>query len=96
MSTKHILTQPMDMSPSEIGIAMIQAGITQSEIARDEQVSQNAVHLVIEGKGVSDRIRKRIAERIGIDIKRIWPSTYMNGGPFGRGRPVSGSRRKAA
>lgn len=84
------------MTPTEIRIAMLRAGVTQAEIMRDEKVTRNTVHLVIEGRTVSDRVRRRIAQRIGIEVERIWPSTYLCGGPWKRGRPVSGSRRRAA
>ncbi len=96
MSKKPIRTKSIDMTPTDIRIAMIRAGVTQAEIARDVEVSRNTVHLVIEGRTVSDRIRKRIAERIGMDVGLIWPSTYRFGGPWKRGRPVSGSRQRAA
>lgn len=61
------------MSPKDIRIAMIQANVTQASIARELGVRGEAVHLIIENKFVSWRIREKIAERIGIDIKRIWP-----------------------
>jgi lambda repressor-like predicted transcriptional regulator len=37
---------------------------------------------------VSHRLRMAVAEAAGIDIQRIWPSTYIyGGGPRKRGRP---------
>jgi lambda repressor-like predicted transcriptional regulator len=90
-------TTQADMRPTEIRIAMMQAGVNQSAIARELGVSHTAVRLIIDGKGVSHRIREKIAEQIGIDIRRIWPSTYMFDGPRKVGRPWGAiNRRKAA
>jgi lambda repressor-like predicted transcriptional regulator len=66
-----------DLPPIEIRVAMLRAEVTVTGLAREIGVSHVAVHLVIEGKSVSDRIRRHIANRIGIDVKRIWPSTYL-------------------
>jgi lambda repressor-like predicted transcriptional regulator len=93
--TKKILTSPMDMRPHEIRFAMMQAGVHQAEVARELDVSQNSVHLIIEGKAVSDRIRRKIAEKIGLDIARIWPSVYLYGGPRKPGRPYYQGRKAA-
>jgi len=66
-----------DMDPKEIKKALIDAEVTQSDLARELNVSPNMIYLVIKGKGTSDRVRRHIARRIGIDVKRIWPSTYL-------------------
>jgi lambda repressor-like predicted transcriptional regulator len=66
-----------DMHPQEIRIAMLRSGITQTDIARECNVTQQMIYLVIEGLTVSDRVRRHIAHRLGIDVKRIWPSTYL-------------------
>jgi len=76
-----------DMDPVEIKIALMRAGVTQADIARQEGVSINAVHLVVHGRAVSDKIRRAIAAAIKTDIKLIWPSTYLYGEPKGPGRP---------
>ncbi len=81
-----------DMDPKEIRIALFRVGVSQSGLARYLGVSVSMVNRVIDGTGVSDRIRKQIAKTIDIDIKRIWPSTYLyGGGPRKAGRPF-GSR----
>lgn len=82
----RLKTTPMDMRPAEIRIAMIQHGVYQASIARALGVTQSAVWQVIEGFCVSHRIRQKIAQAIGIDVKRIWPSTYLCEKPK-RGRP---------
>ena len=85
------MTNKMDMSPMDIRIAMLRSGVTQMDIARELGVAKTAVYLVIEGKAVSHRIREKISERVKIDIRRIWPSTYMFGGPRKVGRPFNAS-----
>ena len=78
----------MDMPPHEIRVALIRAGITQAEIARRCKVSVPMVCKVIDGVSVSHRVRTAIAEAAGIDIRRLWPSTYIvHGGPRKAGRP---------
>ena len=78
-----------DMNPVKIKSEMILAGITQTDIAKDLGVSQPSVNRVIAGIDVSDRIRRAIANAIGIDVKKIWPSTYLYDGPRKPGRPRS-------
>lgn len=78
-----------DMDPVKIKSQMILAGVTQTDIANELGVSQPSVNRVIAGIDVSDRIRRAIAEAIGINVKRIWPSTYLYGRPRKPGRPRS-------
>lgn len=87
-----------DMTPAEIRKAMIDARVTQSGIARslDPPVTPSAVYRVIEGTGVSHRIRQALAEATGIDITRIWPSVYLFGGPRKAGRPFSSAVKRDA
>lgn len=66
-----------DMDPIELVIAMKRAGVTQQAIADALNVSRTAVHLVVYNKATSHRIRKAIAEALCIDLKKIWPSTYL-------------------
>ena len=85
---KRITNRPtIDMDPKEIWIAMIRAGVGQKDIGDALGVTRQVVHHVIQGRAVSHRIRKAISEAIGIDLKIIWPSTYLNGGPKKAGRP---------
>jgi len=79
-----------DMSPNEIRKRMIDANITQTELARRGNVSQQMIYRVIEGDGVSDRIRELIAEALNMDKKSIWLSIILNDGPRKPGRPRSG------
>jgi lambda repressor-like predicted transcriptional regulator len=72
----------IDMDPTEIKVAMLRAGVTQKEIALslDPPVSRQAVHLVVNCKASSRRIRTAIADALGIELSRIWPSACRNGG----------------
>lgn len=81
-----------DMTPDEIRIAMIMAGVTQAELARRNKVRPITINRIIMGLSVSDRVMRSIADAIGIDVKRIWPSVYLHGGPRKPGRPKSESR----
>ena len=76
-----------DMSPQEIRVAMLRAGVRQSALARALCVSPSTIIRVIEGSTVSDRIRRSIACAINMDVKDIWPSTYIYGEPRKQGRP---------
>ena len=85
-----------DMDPKEIRVALLRAGITQAGLARDLDIRPQIVNRVIDGIITSDRVRKHIAKAIDVDIKRIWPSTYLyGGGPRKAGRP-RGSGIKSA
>lgn len=81
--------KPKNITPDEIRILMLKANpkIRQASIANELGVNRNAVYLVIEGKAVSDRIRRKIAEKVGVEVARIWPETYLSSGPRKPGRP---------
>lgn len=85
-----------NMEPDEIRILLVRAKVTQAEIAREEEVKPSAIYKVIEGDSVSDRLRKKIAQKVGVDIKRIWPDPYLFGSARKRGRPFSGGQHQAA
>ena len=92
-----VTRRPQNMTPKEIRHLFIDAEITQAEIARDLDVSQEAVYQIVEGSSTSHRIRAHIAKRLGVDIKRIWPDPYLYfGGPRKAGRPTCDSQQRAA
>lgn len=77
-----------DWTPTDIRVALLRAGVSQSWIARQCGVTYPTVYKVIIGITSSDRVRRAIADAIGIDVKIIWPSIYVYaGGPRKRGRP---------
>lgn len=82
-----MINKTYDMPPPEIRIALMRAGITQAEIARQTKVVASHVCRVIDGTDSNDRVRRAIAAAIGIDIKRVWPSIYLDGEPRKPGRP---------
>lgn len=67
----------IDKSPEEIRVEMIRKNVTQVEIARELGVNPATVSRVIDGLITSDRIRRAIARKIGIDVRFLWPSTYV-------------------
>lgn len=73
MKPRPINLEPSGMSPNDIRIAMIRAEVSQSAIARELNVTGQAIYQIISGRQTSQRIRAKIAEAIGIDIQRIWP-----------------------
>lgn len=84
------MTKPVsDMDPVELKIALMRAGVSLSQVARQVGVRRQSVYLVVNGRAVSHRIRQAIAEAVGMDLKRIWPSTYLYGGPRKPGRPAA-------
>lgn len=79
-----------DMRPRDIRIGFLLQGRTQSDLARQIGVSHVTISRAIDGFVVSHRIRTAIAEAVKVDIKRIWPSTYLyGGGPLKPGRPFN-------
>lgn len=88
---KSFLTRPtQDMDPQEIWIAMIRSGVGQKDIGEILGVTRQHVHHVIQGRSVSHRVRQAISDAIGIDLKKLWPSTYLyKDGPGKPGRPSS-------
>ncbi|MFA5075613.1 MAG: helix-turn-helix transcriptional regulator [Candidatus Babeliales bacterium] len=80
MKPRTINLEPSGMSPNDIRIAMIRSGVTQSGLARELGVTSQALYQIISGRQTSQRIREKIAERIGIDIKRIWPGDPIKPG----------------
>jgi len=87
----------MDMDPVEIRVALFRSGISQAEIARQCKVTPPTVCKVIDGISVSHKVRAKIAEATGIDIRRLWPSTYiMHGGPRKAGRPKTVKEQKTS
>lgn len=82
-----------DMKPNEIRAQLALHEVTQSSIARRLNVRPSAISRVIDGTGVSDRIRRAIANAVQMDVVEIWPSAYGNGGPRSPGRPIALSSR---
>ena len=85
-----------NMSPKQIRRLMFEKDVSQAEIAREKGCHATAVYKVIQGESVSDDIRRRIAAKVGVDIKRIWPDPYLYfGGPRKPGRPFRNGQKQA-
>lgn len=79
------------MTPTEIRIEMLKKEVSLVSVARACGVTTTSVYRVIEGTIVSDRVRRALADAIGIDIRRIWPDPYLYGSPRKAGRPHTGT-----
>lgn len=60
------------MSPVEIKIELMKAGVKQTDIARMCQVKAPHVYNVIHNTTVSARVRNVIAEILGKKAEQIW------------------------
>jgi len=67
----------MDMSPEEIRIRLFKKKVSQAKIASEIGVHPSMISRVIDGVLVSDRCRRAIADKIGVDVKQMWPSKYL-------------------
>ena len=85
-----------NMTPKEIRRLLFEADVSQVEIARAKGVQRSTVYKVIEGQSVSDPVRQCLAEKVGVDIKRIWPDPYLYGAARKRGRPFCGGQHQVA
>ena len=81
-------TSITDWHPHQIRMELLRCEVSQADIARKCEVTPSMVTRVIDGLSVSARVRQAIAEAIGIDVKRIWPSSYF-GPQRKRGRPAA-------
>lgn len=59
---------------------LIIKGISGAEIARRAGVTRAAVYHVIEGRSKSPRLRKLIADVLGLSVEEIWPESYTGKG----------------
>ena len=54
---------------------MVRAGVTNAQIARDEQVSTVFVYYVLSEKRTGYRIRRAIAKAVKVPVEQLWPDT---------------------
>jgi lambda repressor-like predicted transcriptional regulator len=54
---------------------MVRAGVTNAQIAREEEVVPNYVYFVISGKRKGYRIRRAIAKKVDKPVEQLWPDT---------------------
>ncbi|WP_319525729.1 helix-turn-helix domain-containing protein [uncultured Desulfosarcina sp.] len=65
------------MTPLDIKIELLRAGISQADIARECGVSRSQVNRVIGNLCVSDHVRRTIATAIGKGVENVWPEYYQ-------------------
>jgi len=53
---------------------LIDAGVSQAEIARQAGVDRTAVAHVTAGRSRSSRLRRLIAEAAGVSVESLWPN----------------------
>ena len=61
------------MTPLEIKIELLKAGISIRQLARQEGVSHTAMSYTIHGVNKGLRLRQAIARALGKRIEDIWP-----------------------
>lgn len=58
----------------KIKIELIKKGIPAAEIGRRMGVSRQAIYQTVDGEIKSNRLRKAIAEAIGVTVEELWPA----------------------
>ena len=85
------------MSPEDIKSAIKAKGLNQAAIARELGISPVVVSDVIKGIKNSRRVHAAVSEATCIDLKILWPDTYLYGdGPRKPGGRWINWKRKAA
>ena len=65
------------MTPLEIKIELLKKNISQSEIARQQNVSPMAISYVVNKKRSSKKLMEAIAKAIGKDPVFVFPEYYF-------------------
>lgn len=65
------------MHPADIQAALKKKGVTQKQIAQELGVSEMPVSKEVNGIHTSERIRRAIAETIGMDPKMVFAEYYL-------------------
>jgi transcriptional regulator with XRE-family HTH domain len=61
------------MTSKQVKKRLIDLDLTQAEIARRGGVSKSAICQTIRGRIISARLRRTIAEAMGLPVEKIWP-----------------------
>ena len=67
------------MTPSQIKIALLQRGISQTQIAEKLGLDKRTVNTVINGKGFSTRVANELSRRLEIEPEKLFPDHYEKG-----------------
>lgn len=65
-----------NMPPENIQAMLAIRNVTQAGIAREKNVSDNAVHLAIYGRLKSADLHDHIASNLSMTKEEIWPEMY--------------------
>jgi lambda repressor-like predicted transcriptional regulator len=66
------------LSMIDIKIRLLKKGISQAEIARQQRVVRSYIGHVMAGRRKNQRIRRAIADAIGMKVSDIWPNCNNN------------------
>ncbi len=66
------------MTPTEIKIELLKAGINQNQIAKKLGVVPTLVSQVVHGVRPVKRVRQAIADAVGKPIEELWPEESSN------------------
>lgn len=64
------------MHQADIQCLLKKAGVTQTDIASELEVSSTAVHYTIAGTSTSRRIADCISLHVGKPVSVLWPNKY--------------------
>lgn len=62
------------MTPKEIKMLLLEHDVKQVQIAKKLGTSRAAISLVIKGVAESRRIKKAIAQSLGMEAEDLWPN----------------------
>ncbi len=54
---------------------MVRNGVTNRQIAKQENVRENYVYMILAGQRTGYRIRRAIASACGVTVADLWPDT---------------------
>ncbi|MGO2354660.1 MAG: helix-turn-helix domain-containing protein [Marinomonas foliarum] len=61
------------MHPEEIKAAMRMNGVTAARLAEELELNPTTISMVVNGRGTSKRVQKRISEIIGKPYDEVFP-----------------------
>lgn len=62
------------MTPTEIKISLLRAGLRQSDLAREYGCTPVTVHQVITGKGQSRPLKRFLARKLKLPVGQLFPA----------------------
>jgi transcriptional regulator with XRE-family HTH domain len=71
---KNRMVKQLNSTGRKIRALMALSGITQADIRRNLGVTPAAISLVVSGKKNSKRVKRAIAQALGVTVEELWPS----------------------